>query len=327
VKRKIPLYYLILLLLCFSATIGYFITRPPKVIERNASTVQLNVLRQSHYKYTHPLLLLDLFPEDPSFTDLKSNVQSFISNEKNSGKLKSASVYVRKLGGGKWFSINPEEEYSPGSVMKLVMLLTYLRDSESNPSILDKKIQFSNHFSETPVQTIVSNPLQPNHVYTVKELLNSMIIDSDNDATALLNQNANMDIYFSLLKNLNLSVPTVSQQDYPLNVTQCSFFFRMLYASTFLSPEKSEFALDLLTKSKFKGGLTKSLPGDVTVAHKFGERNENGNFQLHETGIVYFDDSPYLITVMTKGNDQAFLSEVIEGVSNIVYDYMKASRS
>ena len=326
-KKSIPLYYMMLLAVISVAAIVFLYSRPPVIVENKCTDLQINIMRSVDYKYTKPLLLLDIYPEDPSFFGVKTSLQSFIESEKGTGKLQSASVYVRKVSGGKWFSVNPDEQYSPGSVMKVAMLLTYLREAESNPSVFDRKINFVNHFSETLVQTIVSNVLKPGKSYTVRELLDYMIIDSDNDATALLNNNANMSIYFSMLKGLKLSRPGINQPDYPINVTQCSFFLRMLYASTFLSPEMSEYALELLTRSKFDIGITKTLPHEIAVAHKFGERNSTDNMQLHETAIVYFEDSPYLITVMTKGKDQTELSHVLEGVSSIVFEYMKNVKS
>lgn len=328
VKKSIPVIYFIALFVVSGVGMLLLYLNPRKEIERVPDRNLVYQVYKSHeYKLTKPFLLMDLFGEDRSFIDLKNSIQNIINQEKGSGKLESASVYVKKFGGGRWFSVNPDVQYSPGSVMKIVTLLTYLREAEINPSIMDKKLNFVSHYSETPVQTIISRPLQPGKSYTIKELLNSMIIDSDNDATVLLNNNANMDLYFNLLRDLNLNVPDKNQDDYPLTVIQCSMFFRLLYASTFLSPEMSEYALDLLTKSTFKDGIVKSLPPDIRVAHKFGERNYDNNFQLHETGIVYFDDSPYEITIMTKGNEQAELSKVIDEVSNMVYDYMKNIKS
>lgn len=83
--------------------------------------------------------------------------------------------------------------------------------------------------------------------------------------------------------------------------------------------------MSLLTKSKFHDGLTKSLPASVPVAHKFGEKFNPIEQQLHETAIIYSENKPYLITVMTRGTDQEKLKSVLNSVSKKVYDFM-ASR-
>jgi beta-lactamase class A len=58
------------------------------------------------------------------------------------------------------------------------------------------------------------------------------------------------------------------------------------------------------------------------VAHKFGEWGNGYEKELHETGIVYIADNPYILTVMTNGRDWNALSGVIAQVSKTVYDHM-----
>jgi beta-lactamase class A len=77
-----------------------------------------------------------------------------------------------------------------------------------------------------------------------------------------------------------------------------------------------------LSESDFSLGIKRLLPPELTVAHKFGESGKPGRQELHETAIVYLDNSPYLITIMTKGSDSKMLSEVLAQISKLVYDNM-----
>jgi len=43
--------------------------------------------------------------------------------------------------------------------------------------------------------------------------------------------------------------------------------------------------------------------------------------QLHDCGIVYYPQRPYVICVMTKGRDLDVLKNVIKGISEIVYEH------
>jgi len=81
-------------------------------------------------------------------------------------------------------------------------------------------------------------------------------------------------------------------------------------------------ALSLLTESTFKDGLLKELPSSIVVAHKYGESGDAVSHQLHEAGIIYLQNKPYLISVMTRGTDWNKLSEVIGHISRMTYDYM-----
>ena len=63
------------------------------------------------------------------------------------------------------------------------------------------------------------------------------------------------------------------------------------------------------------------LPKNIIVAHKFGESGELGKeVQLHDCGIVYSPQHPYLICVMTKGKDFKNLENVIRSISKIAYE-------
>jgi beta-lactamase class A len=283
------------------------------------------IIRNTNYKYIRPLILGDRNCEDEGYNALKTNLNEYLNAEMSNGALKSASVYVREFEQGKWFAINPTETYSPGSMMKIATLITYLKDSEHNPDLLNQRIQFKASHSEMPVQSIVSGKLTSGRYYTVKELMEAMIINSDNDATMLLTQRMNANIYFDLCRSLNLSVPTKEQVDYPITTSECSRFLRVIFNSSYLESKNSEYAMNLLTKSKFNDGLTKLLPETISIAHKFGEKFNPIEQQLHETAIIYTADKPYLITVMTRGADQQKLKGVLNSISKKVYDFM-ASR-
>jgi hypothetical protein len=48
--------------------------------------------------------------------------------------------------------------------------------------------------------------------------------------------------------------------------------------------------------------------------------------QLHDCGIIYRANNPYVICIMTKGLDQSVLAQVIADISKIVYDYVEKDR-
>jgi len=68
-------------------------------------------------------------------------------------------------------------------------------------------------------------------------------------------------------------------------------------------------------------GIAIGVPPAVTVAHKFGEKSDatDGTVQLHDCGIVYYPQHPYLACVMSKGPDFEALDDVIAGVSRIIF--------
>jgi beta-lactamase class A len=62
------------------------------------------------------------------------------------------------------------------------------------------------------------------------------------------------------------------------------------------------------------------VPAGISVANKFGERElADGTRQLHDCGIVYHPERPYVLCVMTKGASFEQLSRTVADVSQLVY--------
>lgn len=277
-------------------------------------------MRRTGFKFTKPLLMLDRECDDPSLDPLRAKVISLLGDFKQKGVIDRVSVYFRFLDSGRNFSLN-DEEYSPGSLMKVMTLITYLKDAEDDHNLLNRKIPYDHRFANMPVQEITSGArLEFGNSYTVNDLLQRMIVDSDNEATSLLNERIDMKVYSQVLAALSLPVPDVHQQDYPITAEHYSRFFRLLYNSSFLSPEMSDKALGWLTRSNFKNGLCRDIGAKVMVAHKFGEKNLPPSYQLHEAGIFFAGNADYILVVMTEGKDRQALPDVLARVSKLVMD-------
>jgi hypothetical protein len=99
-----------------------------------------------------------------------------------------------------------------------------------------------------------------------------------------------------------------------------------LYNASYLSQENSTHLLDIMTRSTMTRGIRKTIPADILVAHKFGERRllwVDGKYvsQYHDCGIVYYEQYPYLLCIMTKGGDDIpRLETVLEKASSIIFE-------
>jgi beta-lactamase class A len=278
----------------------------------------MSQIRLNNYKYVKPLLLSDISSESSTFINLRSNIEQYIQGAKAKNQIQDISVYFRRLNDGSWFCINESASFNPASMSKIIFLITYLKEAESNPQLLNKKIFFEKHFSSVYTANIKDFVLKEKTTYTIKNLLSYMIKYSDNDATELIIQNLNRKIYLNLFTDLKIPTPP-EFGEYEINTEDYSKFFRTLYNSTYISPDLSEFGLQLLTQSTFKDGLVKGIDPSLEISHKFGERVLENNAQLHEFGIVFAGNEPYLIGVMTKGKSLQELSTVISEISRLTF--------
>lgn len=294
---------------------------PATTVVNDPAKYGYKLTSQSGYNLIRPLLMANQSSEAPELATLKAKIMNEVEDDKRIGMLSSATVYLSSLSDGKWMYINPDEMYHPGSLIKMPMMITYLREAEADPSILDKKITFDKSMP-VPSQTFNSNSVVPGNTYTVKELLHYMIAYSDNNATRLLNNNVVLSDFLKTFKDLNMPEPDVTNRNYAISAKNISDFLSVLYYATYLNRSSSESAMELLTECDFKDGMVKNLPSTVKVAHKFGEWGGNriNIHELHEAGIVFIDKKPYLLTVMTTGNNSRDMSAVISKISRMVYD-------
>jgi beta-lactamase class A len=172
-----------------------------------------------------------------------------------------------------------------------------------------------------PKQNYLASGIVSGKKYTVRQLLQYAVVDSDNNAHWLLHQKMPYADFNRVFQDLNLSVPLPDPRDSMLRISARDFsvFFRALYNASYLSPEMSVYALDLLTATKFKEGMSKGLPEGIKMAHKFGEFDNGVDFELHESGILYVKGKAYLITIMTLGKSRDKLPKVVASLTRTIY--------
>lgn len=282
-----------------------------------------------NYAYISPLLECGdsqgILPKDAK--NAEQAVKDIIAAKKESGSLDSIGVYYRDLHNGPTFSINANAKFSPGSLLKIPIMMAAYKQAVSDPKFLTKRINYTEPSSKSSQVVQVADPIVQGKSYTVLELIEHMIWHSDNNAAIQLYKTVGFDSVVSAYTDLGYESP-VQNQDYLISVRDYSTLFRVLYNATYLPPKESEAALTHLTKSDFKNGIVAGVPADVVVAHKFGERElpEEGMLkQLHDCGIVYKKDHPYLLCIMSRGTDFDALEQTISAISKAVYDTIDAA--
>ena len=178
-----------------------------------------------------------------------------------------------------------------------------------------------------------SNQIKPGVEYAVDDLVERMIIHSDNLAYGLLEKfltrkYSDENVYFDTLKQLGLVNPR-NPLEATFTVKSYASQFRQLYNGSFLSFEMSEKALEILSRTEYDNGLVAGVPKSVRVAHKFGEREvaESDDFQFHDCGIIYYPNNPYLLCIMTRGHDKEHLIKLIAQISHKVYMEVDSRKS
>ena len=151
----------------------------------------LEEVRSAGYAFIRPLLDCEIRNSKGKNRELKTfkdDIAQLTDGLLDEKKAEHISVYFRDLNNGPWFSINPEEDFIPASLLKLPTMISVFRAAEQNPAILGQKLKLPPGFVADLRQTIKpAETLVPGKEYTVDDLVRRMIVYSDNNATKLLN--------------------------------------------------------------------------------------------------------------------------------------------
>ena len=285
-------------------------------------------LNTSKYTFIKPILNSGYGDEDeslkwfPAERKLKRSVEDIVSERSDI----DTGVFFLNLKNSGWFSVNPSTTYIPASLLKLPMLISYFKLHEIEKDLFEKEIMYEGKDFNT-VRTIGTGTIVPGKVYTVKELMNEMIINSDNNALQLLYQYRKKSLV-SIFTDLSIPLPPtdaeIADKDF-VTTRDIGRFLLVLYNASYLSAEDSEQALQILSKTLFKDGIVAGVPSTTVVSHKFGERQQKLSdksikVELHDCGIIYHPQTPYILCVMTKGKDINAQKIQIQKISKIIYD-------
>lgn len=212
-------------------------------------------------------------------------------------------------------------------MLKVVTLIATLRAAESEPGLLRSSVTIADTRVALPteIQTAYppNDPIVPGRTYTVNELLEHLIVDSDNSANRALSKILGEERMTKVYEDLQL--PSQIQTN-TYHVTDYSRVFRALYNGTYLSRTLSEQVLRLLSRTTFTQGLVTGVPDGTVVSHKFGvhyilprEGAAPSARELHDCGIVYYPEHPYFLCVMTRGETFEGLERLLASASEIAW--------
>lgn len=283
-------------------------------------------VRQGGFSFINPLLECEIGERTLSsqINSFKYNIEQAVSELKASQSIEDMAIYFRDLNNGIGFGINDREGFSPASLLKLPILIAYYKEAEDDPTILKKKLAYDDEDRNLAETVKPKSPMKLGEEYEVEDLLKRMVVGSDNNAMALLVKNMPLDTQDKVYRDLGITIPGVRGIEDYMSVTENAAFFRILYNASYLSKDSSEKALRLLSEVDFDQGIRAGVPSNVPVANKFGERNFEGKQQLHDCGIVYYNDHPYLLCIMTRGSDFDSLTASLRKISGLVYQEVDA---
>ncbi len=308
------------LLFLAGLTVGYIIFHD----ESNLPDIQAVREQSDGYALINPLLFYEAPNSFDDYENLANRIQKIISDSSGQMTWPSASVYYRNLKDSRWFGVGELKKYDPASLLKVALMIAYFKHAETDPALLEKEVTFTRQiFDDRSIPFDLGTKLAVNTNYSTSELIERMIVESDNGAMYTLTGLIDKKAVDKVFASLGLESPS-QDKNYEISAREYASFFRILYNSTYLSRPMSEKALTLLSRTTFDSGIRAGIDSHIVVAHKYGERilSENNvvtGIELHDCGIIYHPTKPYLLCVMTRGESEEKLKDLIKNISQTVY--------
>jgi beta-lactamase class A len=238
---------------------------------------------------------------------LQRDLEAYMEEQKALGTIIRASVAFQYPDGDVSFQSFGNERYAPGSLLKVPIMIAVFKQAQEDPTLLTRQVMFKDG------------------VRTVQDLVDTMIVDSDNEAREMLLkliQELAPDgkPLRALSAELRLNDAETGVEDF-LHVGTYATLLRTLYDASYLNKAMSQKALALLSQARYENGLVAGIPDDIAVAHKFGIREDRG--QIHDCGIIYFPHDPYILCVMMKAASIPQGEQAIAELSRRTYEFVR----
>ncbi|RJR15322.1 serine hydrolase [Candidatus Microgenomates bacterium] len=260
-----------------------------------------------------------------ALSNLRLKLIVYIDQKINEGELADAAVIYRDHDAGPTIFINQDETFTPASLLKVPIMMAVFKFAESDPRILLQKITITEDPGDQDQRLTEAETIQIGEEYTIEELVEKMIIHSDNRSLLILIDflHGKMEVEDPVrdtLAQMGITLLTNTEDELAIRAKDDASILRLLYNVAYLNPEYSQKALEIMTKTTFTQGLVRGVPDETKIAHKYGISVEGADRQLHDCGIVYASDVHYSLCVMTKGHNEEILADIIADISKMIYE-------
>lgn len=272
--------------------------------------------RDTHYKYTNPLLAVEV--NNPSHYlaafSLQNKIEGVIANAQKIRSIGTAGVYFRDIESGQWVGINENFRFTPGKLLQVPLMMTYYHQAETNPAVLKKMLVYY----KTPGN--LDNPnLTAGERYAVDDLIQAMFVDDDDNAAAVLFDGISLTVLNETYADLGIPFQENKNIDDFITIKYYGLLMRILYNATYLSPDFSEKALTILAKwSPIDRGIPEGLPNNVKAAHQFHSHTIAGPSQFpieaDDCGVFYYPSHPYILCATASGRDLSSINALFKEI-------------
>ncbi len=264
--------------------------------------------------------------KEGGYGPLEKTITEYVDSKQRAGVVSRVGVHFRNLRNGATVGVNANEFFYPASLFKLPVAMAYYREAQNDSTLLGQTLTSPASFTlPDQITPKITSQIEPNHQYSVEELIRRMLVYSDNRALDVLQKalpiSANRD---SLIGEILEDMGVLYQNkngELVISARQYSSILRILYNTNFLNSDDSEKLLTTLAQTDYAEGLRRYLPAGTVVADKYGvaKVSSRGAVHLADCGIIYHPKVDYILCVLVEGGGYSEAAEVIAEISKLTY--------
>ncbi len=240
--------------------------------------------------------------------------------------LKFTSLYFEYINTGANISLNPDIRILPASLIKVPLAMAVMKKIERDEWELYNELVMTKEDRDAGWWDVYMKYPMGSPI-TIQNLLEEMLLSSDNTAYRILYRNLSLDEVRDVF--ISLGLDDFFDQEWKVTAKEYTRLIRSLYTSNYLTPEHSQLLLDILSRTEYDDYLGQGIPNDAWFAHKIWE-NESKTVIL-DAGLVYIGNRVYLISMAIDyerewiTRDKAL--EIFERVSSLIYNYISSANN
>jgi len=236
-------------------------------------------------------------------------------------------IYLKDLNSGLEWTYHADEIYPSASLVKLPIMISLCKKISDGEIKLDEELVLSRNKKRGGSGRL--RWLRNGTKLTVRQLMEKMIIDSDNTATRMLIDDLGFDYLQSQFTAIGLEKTNISEEGMSLATTgvkkenyttprEMAMMLEKIYRGEMIDKEYSDLMLDILKRTRHRTRFVKVLPKNWELAHKTGMLR----YSCHDAGIFFSPKGDYVLTVLTwKSPDYHYAANYIGRMAQITFGY------
>jgi len=242
-------------------------------------------------------------------------------------------LVIRDLDSGWTFQVNPDKLFPAASMVKVPIMAACLKAAEEGRLSLRDDLTLKR--SDKATGSGVLRRKATGSAYTIEQLVELMVTQSDNTAANMLIDLLGFDYLNQTFREMGLERTNLSRKmmdfrsrdkgiENYTSAREMADILEMIYRKGCVDSSVSEKSLGFLKSQKVNDRIPKLLPKDTIVAHKTGLER----MVCHDAGIVFTDNGNFLISAFTRSTSGSSTAKrFISSVSSLVYTVYKTTRT